>query len=213
MYTNNAVLAYCIIGILKDLDCHGIIMIDEVIYVTGQILGGVAVVLGFISYQMKTQRQLIAAQVATCAIFCIHYLMIGAMSGMALNIIALIRGIFYYYRNKRQSNDIAIPIIFTAVMVTVGIFTWEAWYSIFVLLGLTINTLCMALANPQKVRASILITSPLVIIYDALALSLGGIVYESVAIVSAAIGIVRARISKSKIEAKESEAKSASANS
>ena len=42
-------------------------------------------------------------------------------------------------------------------------------------------------------RKSILVTSPLVLIYDVFTLSIGGIVYETVAIVSSIIGIVRYR--------------------
>jgi hypothetical protein len=65
-----------------------------------------------------------------------------------------------------------------------------------VLLGLVINTVCMAFPDAQKVRKSILVTSPLVLTYDVFVLSVGGIVYESVAILSSLIGILRNRKNK-----------------
>ena len=76
-------------------------------------------------------------------------------------------------------------------MALAGILTWQAWYSVFVFLGLAINSLCLAFSDPQNVRKSILVTSPMVIVYNCFAHSYGGIVYETVAIVSSAIGIVR----------------------
>ena len=58
-------------------------------------------------------------------------------------------------------------------------------------LGLVINSVCLAFSDPQNVRKSILVTSPMVIVYNCFAHSYGGIVYETVAIVSSAIGIFR----------------------
>ena len=73
------------------------------------------------------------------------------------------------------------------------LFTWDGWYSIFILAGICINTYCMSLSDPQKVRKSILVTSPLVLVYDLFARSIGGTVYESVALSSAIICILRMR--------------------
>ena len=157
----------------------------------GQILGGVAVLLGFLSYQMKTQKQLLFMQTLTGAVFCVHYALIGAAVGMVLNLIGILRNLCYSYRNEKQIKALWMPILFAIIMGIAGIVTWEAWYSIFCLLGLVINTLCLSFASPQNVRKSILLTSPMVLIYDVFARSAGGVVYEAVAILSAAVGIVR----------------------
>lgn len=164
---------------------------EQVTYMIGQALGVVAIVLGFVSYQMKTQKQLLVMQIITCVVFCVHYMLIGAVSGMSLNAVCALRNIVYYYRNKRNDTSLIWPSIFAVILGIIGILTWEAWYSVFVFSGLIINTLCLAFTDPQKVRKSILVTSPLVIIYDVFALSIGGIVYESVAIISSVIGIIR----------------------
>ena len=154
-------------------------------------MGVVAIAFGFISYQMKTQKQLLAMQLATCIIFCVHYLLIGAFTGMAMNCVGVLRNIVYYHRNKRGDTRMLWPVIFAVVMGIMGLLTWDAWYSVFVFVGLIINTLCFAFSDPQKVRGSILVTSPLVLIYDIFTLSIGGIIYESVAIISSLIGIFR----------------------
>ena len=56
-----------------------------------------------------------------------------------------------------------------------------------------INTLCLSFTDPQKIRWSILVTSPMVLIYDAFVSSFGGVIYESVVIISSIIGIIRYR--------------------
>ena len=166
---------------------------DNIWYIIGQILGGVAILLGFLSYQTRTQRGLILMQSATALTFCAHYLLIGAIPGMALNLIVIIRNTVYYYRSKRGSTELISPILFAAIMGGVGILTWNAWYSVFVLLGQVINTLYMSCNDPQRVRKSVLITCPMVLTYDVFVWSFGGVIYESVVIVSALIGIFRNR--------------------
>jgi hypothetical protein len=164
---------------------------EEIIWWIGQGFGVIAIALGFLSYQMKTQRGVILAQTATAVVFVIHFALIGAWTGMAMNIVSAIRSIAYYYRNKKGSHDVVIPLIFTVIMAASGILTWTGWYSVFMLLGLVINTVCMSLYDADKVRKSILVSCPLVIIYDIFVLSYSGIVYESVAMVSAAVGLIR----------------------
>ena len=166
---------------------------DTIVYFVGQGLGIVAIALGFLSYQMKTREGLVFAQFATAICFVLHYLMIGAYSGMALNIISVIRNYVYFQLGKKGSVAKVWAVVFSVIMGAIGILSWQNWYSIFVVLGLIINSYCMSFSNPQSIRKSILVTSPLVLIYDVLVLSVGGAVYEYIAIISAVIGILRTK--------------------
>jgi hypothetical protein len=163
----------------------------EIIYYIGQGLSVVGILLGFLIYQVRSQRALLIVHIITSAVFSAHYGMIGAWTGMAMNALGLVRDIALFYRNQKQSNERYTPILFTILMGVVGAFAWEAWYSIFMVLGLVIHTYALSFIDPQNVRKSILITSPLVLIYDVIVHSYGGTIYESVAIISAIIGIVR----------------------
>lgn len=175
------------------------------IYIIGQIFGFVAIVLGILSYQMKTQKNLILLQFATSVVFCAHYLMIGAISGMALNIVCALRNLTFWVRSIKGSNDKITPIIFTVITAVVGVISWEAWYSVFIFFGLVINAFCMSFANPQNIRKSILVTSPLVMIYDVFSRSYGGFLYESVAIASSVVGMLRYRKNGGEPEAAKQE--------
>lgn len=164
--------------------------------ILGQALGILAVILGFVSYQMDTRKKILFVQLATAVTFCLHYFLIGAVSGLVMNILSVFRNLAYYYRDRKIFSGKKCPIFFAVLMGAAGILSWQGAYSLFVVLGLVINTLCFALPDPQSIRKSILVTSPLVLIYDAFVGSIGGIVYESVAIISSIIGIITHRKAK-----------------
>lgn len=169
---------------------------NGIAWMIGQGFGIVAIILGFISYQVRTQRQILFMQSTVAVVFCVHYFLIGAYSGMAMNAVNIIRNLFYDYRTRKGIDSKLIPIAFVIIQAFMCVFTWEAWYSVFVLIGICVNTYCMSFSNPQNVRKSILVTSPFVLTYDIFARSLGGSIYESVALVSAFIGILRNRKSE-----------------
>ena len=172
------------------LDAHG------VSWLIGQGFGIVAIILGFVTFQVKTQRRILFLQSLVAAVFCIHYGLIGAYSALGMSSVCIIRNIVYDYRTRKGIKSQLIPILFVVIQIVICALTWEAWYSVFVLIGVGINTYAMSFSDPQNVRKSILITSPFVLTYDVFARSVGGSIYESIAIISAAIGIFRYRKTK-----------------
>ena len=186
------------VGVVFVLNIDLNVEVGSIPYLIGQGFGILAIILGFVSYQLKTQKQVLFCQAVVGAVFLVHYALIGAVSGMAMNVISLIRNTIYAVRGGKNDTrfDKAIPIVFTVLMGIMGILSWTNWYSIFVFLGLVINSYCMSFSDPQMIRKSILITSPLVLIYDIFALSIGGAVYESVAVISSVIGIIRMKKDK-----------------
>ena len=168
-------------------------MFGETGEIIGQILSLVAVVTGFISFQMKTSKGILLFQLITALTFSAHYILIGTMTAAALNLIAAIKCVCYYVRNKRGSKGLFTPIFFTVLVFVTGVLTWDGWYSIFIMAGLLVNSVGLSLSNPQTIRKLTLIKSPLCLAYNLLVLSLGGSIYEAAILVSAIIGIVKAR--------------------
>ena len=163
------------------------------IMLIGQALGVVAVILGFVTYQMKSPKALLIVNLITCGVFCAHYLLIGAISGAAMNAIGIFRNVVYTNRDKKFFASPVWPFVFAAIMLIAGIITWQDWRSVLMVFALVINSLALSMKNAQHIRFSLLITCPLVLIYDLLVTSYGGMVYEGMSIVSALIGIVRFR--------------------
>ena len=166
------------------------------IMLIGQILGVVAVILGFITYQMRSPKALLIVNLITCGVFCAHYLLIGAISGFVLNALGIVRNLVYTNRDKKIFSSPVWPYIFAVIMLIAGLVTWQDWRTILMICALVINSVCLSLKNAQHIRYSLLITCPLVMLYDILVHSYGGIVYEGMSIASAVIGIIRFRRQK-----------------
>ena len=160
------------------------------IEIIANAIGAIAILLGFLSYQTKDRKGVLALQSLTTVTFIVHYFLLGEMSGMVMNAVGIVRNVFYFNKEKKFFSWDGWPIVFALISCAGGIIAWNAWYSIFVVVGITINTVCMSL-SAQNIRKSILVTSPMVLIYNIFAKSISGAVYETVAIVSSAIGIIR----------------------
>ena len=159
----------------------------------GQALGVVAVILGFVTYQMKSPKGLLIVNLITCGVFCLHYLLIGAISGCVMNLIGIFRNVVYTNRDKKAFSSPLWPFVFAAIMLAAGLATWQDWRSVLMVCALVINSLALSMKNAQYIRWSLLLTCPMVMVYNALLHSYGGFVYEGMSIVSAIIGILRFR--------------------
>lgn len=168
-------------------------MFGEVGIIIGQVLSIVAVITGFISFQMKTAKGILVFQIITALIFSTHYFLIGAMTAMALNLVASIKCICYYIRNKRNSTSLFVPVFFTVIVLVTSILTWDGWYSVFIMLGLLVNAISLSLSHPQAIRKLTLIKSPLCLAYNICVLSTGGIIFELAVTISSIIGIIKNR--------------------
>jgi len=165
--------------------------------IIGQGLGIAAVVFGFVSYQMKTPNGILICQLATSLIFAAHYYFIGdALTAVALNMLGAVKCGIYLLREKREGKSVAEPIIFMACTVVTSILTWRAWYTVFIMVGLLVDTISLALSNPQKTRYCMLLKTPLCGIYNGIVSSVGGVIYESVVLISSVIGIINNRSSR-----------------
>jgi len=161
--------------------------------IIGHGLGFLALVLGYVSYQAKSRKGIPLWQTATNAVFVVHYLLIGAPSACILNLLNIIRNLIYYGKGKQGKVPMVFPAVFSILAVLFGIATWEGPHSLLVTAGIAINSICISLNNVQSIRKSILLTSSLVFLYDVFVFSVGGMIYELVAIGSSLIGLWRYR--------------------
>ena len=165
----------------------------NIVELIGHTLGFVSVALFFYSYQRTQKTEIVIIQTVATALGCIQYLLIGALSGFALNTVCIVRNVAFYYRDKKQATGLVIPIIFAVCMGIMSFFSWEGMHSLLITAGLAFNTVCMGVFGAKTFRKTILISSTLILIYNIFASSYSGIVSESISLISAIIGIIRYR--------------------
>ena len=163
--------------------------------IIGQILSIVAVIMGFVSFQMKTPRGVLILQLITALLFFVHYLLIDAISAAGLNFISSIQCICYYFRDKRKKKSFVITIFFSIIIIITSILTWSGWYTMFIMTGLVVLNIGFAF-SVRTIRKMNLIKSPLCLLYNVCVLSIGGIAYEMATFISSIIAIIKAQIQK-----------------
>ena len=160
----------------------------------GQILALGGVLFTVLTYQMRTNRRILIAQSISSLCFCISYFLLGAYPAAVLNIIAIARNLIFSYTERRSHTLRRIaPLLFAVMMALGGMMSWQGPASLLVIVALILNTLALGMHNPRLLRGSILITSPMVLIYNCIVTSYGGIINESLAVVSAIVGLIRYR--------------------
>lgn len=162
-------------------------------WIIAQVVGFVAVVLGFVSFQRKTQFGIIVTQCGTAFAFGTHYLLLSAYTGVALNVLSALICVFCAITNKSQKKTKAEIIINGALIVAVGWFTKDNMYSMLLVAGLLVNTISLSFNNPQNTRRAMFVKSPLCIAYNLIVGSVSGIVFEAVVVTSAIIGLIKNR--------------------
>ena len=175
---------------------------QDIITLIGHILGFIAVALFFYSYQVTEKRSLVIIQTVATALSCVQYLLIGAFSGFALNIVCIIRNFIFYFRDKNQRTDLVSPIVLSLCIAFASIFSWEGAHSLLITLGLVVNTMCMGIFDAKTLRKTILISSSLILVYNIFASSYSGILSESISLVSVIIGIIRYRSASQPVNTK-----------
>ena len=72
-----------------------------------------------------------------------------------------------------------------------GALSWQGTMSLLIVAALAVNTLFLYSSDVQSLRKSILVTSTMILIYDAYYTVWGGVINELIAITSSLIGIYR----------------------
>ena len=166
-------------------------MLENIPYLIGQALGIVAVILGFVSFQRKTAAGIILTQMSAALVFALHYTLLSAPTAIALNLLFAVNCVYCYFRDRRGSKEKIGTYVLIVLVIAIGIVTWEGWYTGSLVVGLVFNTVSIALNDPQKTRKMMLVKTPLCFLYNLMVGSVGGMVYETVVLISSVIGIVR----------------------
>ena len=151
-------------------------------YILIQAIGLVGTILFFFSFQCKSNRGLFRIQFLSYLFYTIHLLLLGAVTGGISYIINVFRSVCLgsNWRFAKGKEILAM------------IFTWSGWISLLPVTANIAATIGGYTHNPQKVRlASMLVNSPLWIVYDVIVGSWAGILDEVVTELSILISIIR----------------------
>ncbi len=164
--------------------------------IVAQIFGFGGLALNGFSFQQKKRKDILSFQIGAAVLFIIHYILLGAYTGAALNFLGMLRSVVFINSDKKWAKSPVWLVIFIAVFSIASIFTWVDWYSFLPATAMILTTISYWLKNETKIRLVTFPSSPCWLIYNILTGSFAGIITECVVMTSLIIAIVRYDILK-----------------
>ena len=147
-----------------------------VAYIISQVLAFIAFLFNISAYQLKKKSQILSFTITANALNLIHYILLGAWSGMATKIIAVTRDSYVIYKDKKSLKGILPLVIFISAYVVMAIITYESPLSLLPLLAAVLYTVGIYKGNDQRVRIAAASTCVLWLIYNISVFSIAGAV-------------------------------------
>ena len=179
-----------------------------------QLLGFIAIALNIIAVQFNKYGTIIFFKTLGSILFALQYFLLGAYTGMIMDIVGSVRNIIFSLNVKnKRSNKISV-VIFSCITAIAGIvtiaLTWDVseirWtdniqfatvlmviISILSIVAKLISTIAYAIDDPHKMRILNLPSSGCWLIYNFVAFTLAGIINEIMTLTSVLIAEFRFR--------------------
>ncbi|HSW78916.1 MAG TPA: YgjV family protein [Candidatus Babeliales bacterium] len=154
-----------------------------------QLIGFVGVVLSFLVFQSNKRHKMLLLQTVSALVWSLHFFLLGAVTGSAMNFITAGRN-YTYYKAGRNRN-ILIPLSFAACMVVAVLLTWQGPRSLLPMAGSLIGTLAFWQVKTHHIRLIVIVSPSLWLIYNVISGSYAGVVADTLVIFSIALGIYR----------------------
>ena len=163
----------------------------DIIYYIASIA---SIFLFIISVQFKEKKDILLVQLFAAMSYFIVYLIIGAFSGCAIELVEQLKNlIFYFYEKNKKKIPVILLIVFVSLLIIVSIFTYEDPKS---LLPLIINLsyfISSYFKNPKHIRIVMLICGFIWALYNFLIGAYIIIIGNILEIISAIISLIRFR--------------------
>ena len=153
------------------------------------------------SFQMRTQKRIVAMQLVSQSLFAVHYFLLGEYVGAGLNLIGSVRCCIYVFRGRKWADSFIWVVMFTLASLSTYVLRFTvlgAEHTAFnfiiqslPVLGMISNTFAQRMKEARLVRIFSLISMPLWLIYNAVIGSIGGCLTEIISITSVIVGMIR----------------------
>ena len=161
-------------------------------YVFSQVLVIISVIFLAITYLVKNKNIILFLSCALSIAYGLSYFLLGAYAGVFINIIGVIRGIWLYVdERKGVKNDVISLIVCSAATIVGGIFTYNIWADILVIIAGVLFTFAVWQKSIAIYRWSCLISDIIFLIYNIVLMSVVAIFTESILIIVGIFGIIK----------------------
>lgn len=156
-----------------------------------QAIGVIGIIASILSFQCKEHSRLMVLRTVNELFFALQYGLLGAFTGMAMNIIGSARNIiFIRLIQKKKSTNLMRGIISIFFIIFAAV-TRDGFKSILIGIAKVISTIAYGCEKTYAVRLLVFITSASWLVYNLWVGSLAGAVCELLSLISIIVGIIR----------------------
>ncbi len=162
------------------------------------VVGAVAAAIFIASYQLKTRKWILFFGALARVLFILQYVLLGAFSGAALDLIAILAAFLAGRKNHPTVKKLLVPIIVLihAAILVASALLYQSWYDIFVLLAATFCVAALWFSKEKLIRRISLCGSPCWLVYNIASKAYFSAVSDTFAILSLLLAIWRYDIRK-----------------
>lgn len=158
-------------------------------YIIAQVIGVLAVAVSCVIFLGRKRQHILIAKFTADVLWFVHYFLIGAYSGAALNVLAIGRESVFYNKGKKWASNILWLWLFLALTIGSCLLTWEGPISLLPMLGSCSAVVSFWCTKPIHIRLMAIPAQVLWLIYGTVHFSLPSFICNTFALVTIAIGL------------------------
>ena len=169
---------------------------------------GILAMTGYcVSFQFKKTAGCVTMQLLGSGLFCLHFLMLGAVGGFLMNVVGVCRAVLLLFGERTHK----LPILILLIVMFLGgstlcvFLSWDTPLVFITCLGQIVGLIGLWTKDAKKLRlAQFFGTSPAWIVYNVVNRSLGGLLCEIFNMLSIVVYFARMKFGRAKVTEKES---------
>lgn len=167
-------------------------------FLIAQLMGLVGLIYSIVSMYKEDRRTVLILVTITNSFYLLQYSLLGAISGIIITLIAVIRGIIFYHYDKQNKNTPLFILLILIVLLTIlSYFNYKDLYSLLTLFAGISYTYGVWQNNLKIFRITALIAPICFIIYNIHVLAYAGSFAPLVEAIMALIAIIKIDVLKS----------------
>lgn len=156
-----------------------------------QALGIIGITASVLSFQCNEHKRLMLFRTLNEAFFAVQYILLGAYTGAAMNLVGCIRNLIFAHSVSHGKSTVLSRIVFCVMFTVAGICTWGGLSSLLIIFAKVLSTAAYGSKRTGRIRILIFTTSMCWLVYNLFVSSYTGALCEALTLCSIISGIIR----------------------
>lgn len=164
---------------------------DAILETIASVMGVAGTVMCFLMFIARKRRTILLGKLTCDILWTVHYGLIGAYSGAALNVLGIARETVFYNKAKKWASSRFWLYLFVGLTIGSGVLTWEGVISLLPVTGSCCAVVSFWCTDPLHIRLLAVPAQLLWLIYGIIHMSVPSIVSNLIALTAIGIGLYR----------------------